>query len=99
MIFQFTDEQRDLRAAVRRFLSERSSPTAVRAAMDTELGYDPEVWKALVEQLGLVGLAVPERFGGDGGGAVDAAIIAEEAGRALLCSPYFGTVTLAGTLL
>ena len=99
MIFEFSDEQRDLRAAVRRFLAERSPMTAVRAAMETEPGYDPAVWKALVEQLGLVGLAVPERFGGDGGGAVDAAVIAEEAGRALLCSPYFATVTLAGNVL
>jgi alkylation response protein AidB-like acyl-CoA dehydrogenase len=99
MIFEFTDEQRDLRAAVRRFLSERSSTAAVRAAMETEAGHDAGVWSALVEQLGLVGLAVPERFGGDGGGAVDTAIIAEEAGRALLCAPYFGTVTLAGSVL
>jgi hypothetical protein len=39
--FAFTDEQEQFRAAIRRFLQEKSPPTEVRRLMDTAKGYDP----------------------------------------------------------
>jgi alkylation response protein AidB-like acyl-CoA dehydrogenase len=56
----FTDEQLELRATVRSFLASKSAKESVRAAMGTQAGYDPVVWKQLSDQLGLTGLAVPE---------------------------------------
>ena len=50
-------------------------------------------------ELGLQGLAVPEEYGGSGFGYVDLGIVFEEAGRALLCGPYFATVALAAETL
>lgn len=93
--FAFTDEQEQFRAAIRRFLQEKSPPTAVRRLMDTAEGYDPEIWRQLSAQLALPGIHIPEQYGGAGFGMVELCIVMEEMGRALLCAPYFSTVVLA----
>src|SRR5687767_14445954 len=64
MNFTLSDEQLELRSVVRRFLSERATESATRRLMASDTGYDPAVWAQLAGQLGLVGLAVPEEFGG-----------------------------------
>ncbi|MFI6361390.1 acyl-CoA dehydrogenase family protein [Nocardia sp. NPDC050630] len=99
MAFSFTAEQEELRATVRRFLADKSPSAAVRHWMETEPGHDPAVWKQMAEQLGLHGLALPEEYGGSGGGPVELGIVLEEMGRALLPSPYFATVALGGQAL
>jgi len=93
--FAFTDEQEQFRAAIRRFLQEKSPPTEVRRLMDTAKGYDPEIWRQLSEQLALPGIHIPEQYGGAGFGMVELCIVTEEMGRALLCAPYFSTAVLA----
>jgi alkylation response protein AidB-like acyl-CoA dehydrogenase len=93
--FAFTDEQEQFRAAIRRFLQEKSPPTEVRRLMDTTEGYDPETWHQLSEQLALPGIHIPEQYGGAGFGMVELCIVTEEMGRALLCAPYFSTTVLA----
>jgi alkylation response protein AidB-like acyl-CoA dehydrogenase len=97
--FQFSPEQEQLRATVRRFLAERSPESEVRRLMETERGYDESVWKQMGEQLGLQGLAVPERFGGSGFGFVDLQIVLEEMGRSLLCAPFLSSCVLAAQAL
>ncbi len=93
--FVFTDEHEELRKTVRAFLQRRSDDKAVRAAMASERGYDAEVWKQLAEELGLVGLIIPEQHGGAGFGAVELLVAMEEMGRALLCAPFLGTSVFA----
>ena len=66
MNFAFSDEQEELRTAVRRFLAEKSPETEVRRLMDTTEGYDPAVWSQMADQLGLQSLTIPEEFGGSG---------------------------------
>ena len=92
----FTEEQEELRASVRRFLTDKAS---VRDWMESEEGHDPAVWRQMAAQLGLHGIAVPEKYGGSGGGPVELGIVLEEMGRVLLPSPYFATVALAGQAL
>jgi alkylation response protein AidB-like acyl-CoA dehydrogenase len=99
MNFAFSEEQDELRKAVRRFLEDKSPETEVRRLMDTEDGYDTAVWKQMAEQLGLQGLAIPEEFGGSGYTYVELIVVLEEMGRALLCAPYFSSVALAANLL
>ena len=100
MIFSFTEEHAQLRESMRRFLQDKSPSAEVRRLMQTEDGYDPRVWSLMAGQLGLQGLAIPEKFGGSGYGPLEQAIVLEEMGRALLCAPYFGTAVLAaGALL
>ncbi|WP_330255211.1 acyl-CoA/acyl-ACP dehydrogenase [Nocardia sp. NBC_00565] len=96
MTLTSTQEHDELRATVRRFLTEKSPSAAVRHWMESDQGHDPAVWRQLAEQLGLHGLALPEEYGGAGGGAVELGIVLEEMGRVLLPSPYFATVALAG---
>ena len=66
MNFAFSDEQEELRTAVRRFLAEKSPETEVRRLMETTDGFDPAVWDQMANQLGLQSLAIPEAYGGAG---------------------------------
>jgi alkylation response protein AidB-like acyl-CoA dehydrogenase len=95
----FTEEQEALRATVRRFLAVKSPSEAVRGWMESGEGHDPVLWRQLAGQLDLQGLAVPEKYGGAGGGPVELGIVLEEMGRVLLPSPFFATVALAGQAL
>jgi alkylation response protein AidB-like acyl-CoA dehydrogenase len=99
MRFSFTDEQQEFRSVVRRFLEDKSPTTAVRRLMETDVGYDPEVWRSLTEDLGLTAIHVPEIYGGQGFGISELAIAVEEMGRALLCAPYFASTVLATTAI
>ncbi|MGV0743355.1 acyl-CoA dehydrogenase family protein [Mycolicibacterium sp. XJ870] len=93
--FAFTDEQAQLRAAVRKFCAENFDEQTVRTLMESAPRFDPKVWARLGSELGVLGLAVPEADGGAGGTLVDQAVAVEEMGAALACGPMFGTVYLA----
>ena len=99
MNFGFSEEQEELRRAVRRFLEDKSPVSEVRRLMETTDGYDPAVWSQMANQLGLQALIVPEAHGGAGFGYVELAVVLEEMGRSLLCAPYFSTVALATNAL
>src|SRR5499427_1166789 len=95
----FSEEQEELRGMVRRFCESRSPSPEVRRLMATDDGYSPEVWELMASQLGLQGLAIPERFGGAGFSHVEQAIVLEEMGRVLLCAPYLASVIAVNALL
>ena len=99
MNFAFDDEQEALRSTVRRFLADTSPEAEVRRLMETSKGYDPDVWRQLAGQLGLLGLIVPEAYGGSGFSYLELIVVFEEMGRSLLCAPFFSTVAMATTLL
>ena len=97
--FHFTEEQRQFRDMLRRFMAEASPSAEVRRLMDTELGFDPAVWRRMADELGLVGLMIPERYGGSGFGLVELGLAMEEMGRVLLCAPYLASAVLAANAL
>src|SRR5271163_3352096 len=99
MNFAFSEEQEELRRAVRRFLEDKSPETEVRRLMATTDGYDSAVWRQMADQLGLQSLTIPEEYGGSGFGYVELIVVLEEMGRALLCAPYFSSVALAANAL
>ena len=99
MNFAFSDEQEELRTAVRRFLAEKSPESEVRRLMDTTEGYDPAVWAQMADQLGLQSLTIPEEFGGSGFTYVELLVVLEEMGAALLCAPFFSSVALGANAL
>lgn len=78
-----TAEQRDLRDAVRGVL-ERSRDDA---------------WPRLCREVGVAGLAIPERYGGAGAGPAETGVVMEELGRGLTCSPMLGSAVLAAQAL
>jgi alkylation response protein AidB-like acyl-CoA dehydrogenase len=99
MNFAFTEEQEELRKTVRAFLDAKSSEAAVREQMETVNGFDPAVWSQMGSQMGLMGIHIPEEFGGMGFSYIELGVVLEEMGRSLLCAPYFSTVVLAANTL
>jgi alkylation response protein AidB-like acyl-CoA dehydrogenase len=89
-----TEEREMLRETVAALVAKHANPSAVRAAMESERGYDESLWQLLCEQVGAAALVVPEELGGAGGELADAATVLQELGRALVPSPLLGT-TLA----
>ncbi len=99
MDFSLTDDQIMIRDAAQDFLADKSDSGAVRRAMATHDGFEPDVWAAIGAELGWCAVAVPEAHGGMGMGPVELMLIQEQAGYHLLCSPFFSTVCLGATLL
>ncbi len=99
MNFAFSEEQDQLRDAVRKFMEAKSASAEVRRLMETVEGYDENVWKQMAQELGLQSLHLPEAHGGQGFSFVELGIVLEEMGRALLCAPYFATVALAANAI
>lgn len=97
--FGFTDEQNELRRVVRSFFESKADEAQVRRHMESPPGYDPSLWAQMSDELGLVGLAIPEEFGGQGFTFVELGVVAEEMGRALVPSPYFASAVLASSAL
>jgi alkylation response protein AidB-like acyl-CoA dehydrogenase len=93
------DEQRSLRAAVRRLLTQRSDSASVRKAIGTGTGFDVELWRTLCDQIGVAALAIPERYGGAGASLAETHIVMEELGRTLTPTPLLGSAVLAAQLL
>ncbi|MEU6162485.1 acyl-CoA dehydrogenase family protein [Streptomyces sp. NPDC047130] len=82
---RLTEEQEELRSAVRSLLTRHEGAAA---------------WRPLARQMGVAGLAVPEEYGGAGGGARDVHVLMEELGRCLSPLPLLGSAVLtAGALL
>src|ERR1700757_1958654 len=98
MNFDFSDEQKQLRDEARKFLTEKCPPKAVRAVLDGKAAYDRELWQGLAE-MGFLGVAIPESYGGAGAGPLELCVIAEEMGRALAPVPFSSTVYLAAEAL
>jgi alkylation response protein AidB-like acyl-CoA dehydrogenase len=92
--FTFSEEQEELRAMARAFLADHSGSEQIRAAMESELGYDPGVWKQIASELGWAAVTIPEKYGGLGLGAVELTALLECMGESLLCSPFFSSVCL-----
>ena len=78
MDFDFTPEQELIRDTVRTFARERVEPIA--AALDLEGRFPYELVAELAE-LGLMGLPIPQEYGGAGGDTVSYAIAIEELTR------------------
>jgi len=95
----FTDEQEELRRTMRRFCEQQSPSAEVRRLMASTEGYNPAVWNQMASQIGLQSLIIPEDYGGAGLGYVELAIVMEEMGRTLMCSPYFSTMAMATNAL
>jgi alkylation response protein AidB-like acyl-CoA dehydrogenase len=89
-----SDEREMLRETVAALVTKHANPAAVRAAMESDRGYDESLWRLLCEQVGAAALVIPEELGGAGGELADAATVLQELGRALVPSPLLGT-TLA----
>ena len=95
MDFLFTQEQEQLREVSERFFAARGDSLRLRTLFASKLGFAPEVWREVVDDLGWTGIGVPEEFGGIGLGTVEIAIIQEALGASLYPLPLLATVGMA----
>ena len=94
MNLDFSEEQEMLREMVRSLCTEHAGIDVVRAMEDDPTGYPADLWKQLGE-VELLGILIPEEFGGAGMNMLDAAVVYEELGRSLAPSPHFVSCVLA----
>jgi alkylation response protein AidB-like acyl-CoA dehydrogenase len=95
---EMSGEQRELREAVRGLLArhrDRAPAAPDPAAPEPGNGYDRALWRRLCGEIGIAGLAIPQRYGGAGAGPVETHIAIEELGRGLTPSPMLGSAVLA----
>ncbi|MBS0610599.1 MAG: acyl-CoA dehydrogenase family protein, partial [Proteobacteria bacterium] len=85
MDFDFTDDQQQLRDAVAKW-TEKSYDFERRRKIVAAGGFDRGVYNELAE-LGLTGICVAEEHGGLGMGPVEAMVVLEELGRAIVLEP------------
>jgi len=98
MNFDFSDDQKMLRDQAHKFLSEKCTSKTVRAVLQGDQGHDRGLWKAIAE-MGWLGTAIPENYGGLGLGYLELCVIAEELGRVLAPVPFSSTVYLLAEAL
>ncbi|MBM3148912.1 MAG: acyl-CoA dehydrogenase [Chloroflexi bacterium] len=89
------EQQEMLRRSARDFLQKECPKQLVRQLDASDSGYSPELWRKMAE-LGWLGLAFPEEYGGNGGSFLDLAVLLEEMGYNILPGPFFSTVVLGG---
>ncbi|WP_068276956.1 acyl-CoA dehydrogenase family protein [Aldersonia kunmingensis] len=99
MILNQTQDQLELRSAVSKFIDGVTPLSAVRTAMESELGYDAAVWRRLCGELAVPALAVSEEGGGAGFGMPELAAAMQEFGAGLVPGPLFGSGVLVAQVL
>jgi acyl-CoA dehydrogenase len=92
--FDLSDEQNMLREQAERILQQNAAPERLRSLLDRHASYDQELWSAISE-LGFLGAALPEGYGGLGMTPLDLAMLVEETGCACAPVPLFSSICLA----
>jgi 3-oxochol-4-en-24-oyl-CoA dehydrogenase len=97
MSIALSDDHCALADVARSFLSGRSALGAAREALDATSEQLPAFWKEIAD-LGWIGLHLPERFGGQGYGLAELAVVTEELGRVVAPGPFLPTVLAAAVI-
>jgi alkylation response protein AidB-like acyl-CoA dehydrogenase len=92
-----SEEEQLLKNAAREFLEAEVSTLLVREMELDENGYPPALWRQMAD-LGWLGLAMPEEFGGQGLPLTYLGLVVEEIGRVLAPVPFHSTMTAALTI-
>jgi alkylation response protein AidB-like acyl-CoA dehydrogenase len=95
MKLTLTEEQEMLKKTTRDFLVDKCPKKFVKQMEESETGYSKELWQEMAE-LGWLGLAFPEKYGGGDMSFLDLAVLLEEMGRACLPGPFFSSAVLGG---
>ncbi|MEZ4440733.1 MAG: acyl-CoA dehydrogenase family protein [Polyangiaceae bacterium] len=98
MNFELTEDQKMIRQSVKDFVKKELPLERMRKMREDELGMSRQVWKQMGE-LGWLGIAYPEALGGFGGRFVDASLVLEQLGRALVHEPYLESTVAAGRVV
>lgn len=98
MNLDFSDDQKQLQSQIRRYLTEKCPAAAVRVILEGPESYDRALYKGLAE-MGALGLAIPEEYGGVGLGRLELCLLAEELGRVIAPVPVASSIYLVAEFL
>ena len=98
MNFDLSDDQKMLAEQASKLLAEVSTPDRLRQLIDDRADYDALLWQNLAE-LGFLGAAIPEEFGGIGMSAMELSVIAQELGRQNAALPFISSVVQAAKII
>lgn len=93
MDFTFTEEQETISKLAREVFERRATPERMTELETTESRYDAALWKELAA-LDLLGAALPESVGGNGGGFVELGVLLAEVGWSVAPVPAYATLLL-----
>jgi alkylation response protein AidB-like acyl-CoA dehydrogenase len=97
MAIGIRDEHDELRLSVQRWVESHCPPAVTRVALDAPEDRLPDFWADLGAQ-GTLGIHLPEEFGGQGGGMLELAVVAEELGRAAAPGPWATTAVVGAVV-
>jgi alkylation response protein AidB-like acyl-CoA dehydrogenase len=95
MDFAFTEEQETISKLARELFERRATPERLTELEAGEIRYDATLWKELAA-VELLGTALPEAFGGNGGGFVELGVLLAEVGWSVAPVPAYATLVLGG---
>jgi len=95
---EFDQEQELLRQTVRDVLARHCPPAVVRQMEDDPVGYPASLWAQLGE-LDLIGLLLPDEYGGSAMSLLEGVALYEELGRTLAPTPHFVSAVMSGGVL
>jgi alkylation response protein AidB-like acyl-CoA dehydrogenase len=93
MDFTFTDEQETISKLARDVLERRATPERLTELEAGESRYDAALWKELAG-VDLLGTALPESLGGNGGGFIELGVLLAEVGSTVAPVPAYATLLL-----
>jgi alkylation response protein AidB-like acyl-CoA dehydrogenase len=96
--FEFSDEQRQLREVVERYLTDKYDFDRYRAIKRSDAGWDAAVWRELAD-LGVLGINVPTAHGGLGFGPLETLAMMGACGSSLLLEPLIDSAVIASGVL
>jgi len=94
MDLKFTDEQRMLRETTRDLCVASCGVDVVRKMENDPVGVPETLWQNM-QEMGLLGILLPQELGGMGLNMLDCAVVYEEFGRALVPGPHFPSAVMS----
>jgi acyl-CoA dehydrogenase len=94
----YSEEQIELLDVATTFCRDKSPIDKVRKLIDSELGYDADIWHEIAA-LGWTAIAIPEGRGGVGLSLSEVVPVAEQMGRNMLASPFVSSSLAAQALI
>lgn len=98
MNFDFSDDEKLIQDQTARYLNDHCTSAAVRKVLDGEQSHDAALWQGLAE-MGLMGTAMPEQYGGVNAGSLALCLVAQELGAHIAPVPFASSIYLVSEAL
>ncbi|MDN6373686.1 MAG: acyl-CoA dehydrogenase family protein, partial [Brevibacterium aurantiacum] len=98
MDLELNDIQQELASTLNKYLRSEYDTQAREAILASEEGISRETWEKFAE-MGLLGLAIPENYGGAEMTFAEVAVVLEAFGRSLVLEPFLATAVLGANAI